>query len=219
MDVIELPNPYPPLWYKCRRFVFEMLADRGYVVTEGSLNEPEDVFIRKFANKPCTDIIMKTVHKTTQEPVLIFFLFMSHKKKGELEYLLTTKITNEIANFVISSMESNGINHAIVVYEGQFSSIAEKTLRSTSERRIECFRRLSLMFNVTKHEWVPPHVRLTPKEKKNILGGRNLKDENLPIILRSDPVARWYGYKRGDLIKITRLSETGGSYVNYRICQ
>ena len=52
------------------------------------------------------------------------------------------------------------------------------------------------------------------KKKYNIV-----KMSNFPLILVSDPVAQYYGVKKGDLCEIIRKSETSGEYKSYRYCE
>jgi len=75
-----------------------------------------------------------------------------------------------------------------------------------------------LQFNIMKHSLVPPHQKISKKEGLELLEKYKVTRNQLPLILRKDPVAKFLGLKRGDIVKITRASETAGEYINYRYC-
>ncbi|MDA4132758.1 MAG: hypothetical protein OK454_06500 [Thaumarchaeota archaeon] len=57
-----------------------------------------------------------------------------------------------------------------------------------------------LLVNITHHELVPTHVVLSREEKAALLKRYRLKDTQLPRILQKDPVARYLGLKRGQVV-------------------
>ena len=72
-------------------------------------------------------------------------------------------------------------------------------------------------FNILDHELVPEHIVLSKEEAEEVLKKFNIKPEQLPKILTTDPVVRAIGAKKGDIIKIIRKSKTASKAIAYRL--
>ena len=71
--------------------------------------------------------------------------------------------------------------------------------------------------DITKHELVPKHELLNEKEKEQLLKQYGITLKQLPRILQTDPMVKVLNAKVGDVIKITRKSETAGDAFYYRV--
>lgn len=115
-------------------------------------------------------------------------------------------------------MEKAQAQRAILLLDAIPSAVVRNGIARMSEKcKYETFKMGELLVDITEHELVPEHVVLTEEEKKNMLKRYNLKETQLPRMLISDPISRYYGLDRGQVVKIIRDSETAGRYVTYRI--
>jgi DNA-directed RNA polymerase I, II, and III subunit RPABC1 len=116
-------------------------------------------------------------------------------------------------------MITRGVQRGIVIYQQNITPSANKVFSAASQRvQIETFQESELLVNITQHQLVPKHTVLAIEEKTKLLETYRLKETQLPRIQMIDPVARYYGLKRGQVVKIVRPSETAGRYVTYRLC-
>ena len=66
------------------------------------------------------------------------------------------------------------------------------------------------------HELVPKHEILTKLDKKELLERLGITEKELPKILLTDPAILEMEAKTGDVVKITRKSQTAGFSMYYR---
>lgn len=116
-------------------------------------------------------------------------------------------------------MKDEQVSNAILVLRGDITPFAKQAVLEMSDSfRIEHFKEAELLVDITEHTLVPEHRVLSQNEKQELLNRYRLRETQLPRIQPNDPVARYYGMRRGQVVKIIRPSETAGRYVTYRIC-
>ena len=165
-------------------------------------------FVDQFGDQPKrNDLTILAEHETDAEDQL--FVFLPDDDKVGVK---TIKQYCEM-------MKEASVSHAILVVKQGVTPFAKTALQEmASTYLIEHFRDAELLVDVTEHRLVPAHALLSPEDRQALLDRYKLRAEQLPRIQRTDPVARYYGLKVGDVVKIVRPSETAGRYVTYRVC-
>ncbi|CAK8532730.1 unnamed protein product [Lathyrus sativus] len=193
--------------YRVHRTILQMLRDRNYLVLDSEVDMSKKEFKEKFDSdkKENVPTYLKTSKDDPSDQILVFFA------RG-------SKFGIRVITDIRECMEREKVERSILVCQSKPSGPAQIYLRDlTSKHRIEVFLEDELLVNITEHELVPEHQVLTKAEKENLLETYTVKETQLPRMLVTDPVARYYGLKRGQVVRITRPSETAGTYITYRI--
>jgi len=111
----------------------------------------------------------------------------------------------------ISMLKKMEVFHCVIVYLENATPIAKKIVLDSKEIVIELFDVEEMQYNITKHFLVPVHERIIITKKNHDQFKKDITDK-FPIILKTDPVSKFYHFQRGDIIKIVRKN----GYICYR---
>eukprot|EP00397_Hematodinium_sp_SG-2012_P066262 GEMP01098720.1.p1 GENE.GEMP01098720.1~~GEMP01098720.1.p1 ORF type:complete len:219 (+),score=39.23 GEMP01098720.1:23-658(+) len=200
------------LW-RVRKTVFQMLEDRGYVVAAKYKDETREKFQEDWdriaeEGGGRERFAIQVQHKDDKEDKIIVYFPDENKRVG-------VKPVRVLAE----RMEEFKITKAIMVVRQPLTPFARTAIQETLGRmRIEVFHQNELVVNITKHDLVPKHQPMSDEDKQFLLDRYELKQSQLPRIQYNDPVARYFGLQKEQVVKIIRPSETAGRYVTYRLC-
>ncbi len=135
-----------------------------------------------------SDLIVLVAHN--DDPTDQMFVFFPDEPKIGIKTIKT----------YCTRMQEENIHRAIVVVQGGMTPSAKQSLVDMAPKYIlEQFLESELLINITEHELVPEHVVMTPEEKQELLSRYKLKENMLMRIQAGDPVARYFGLKRGQV--------------------
>jgi len=135
------------------------------------------------------------------------------------------RMTDGVLKSYIQFCEDNNYTHGLIIILATSPSenILEliRTHNSNPKNQLmQIFNIRYLQFDISTHRKVPHH-RLMDSEEIQLLQKRmNITDckKQLPWIDSQDAMAKWLGARTGDVIEISRLSESAGNSKYYRYC-
>ncbi|KAI9725139.1 MAG: DNA-directed RNA polymerases II 24 kDa polypeptide (RNA polymerase II subunit 5) [Chrysothrix sp. TS-e1954] len=204
--------------WRAWRTAHEMCKDRGYEILDEELKMPLDAFREEymgvngfpdrkkmgFSARPSQAMIDK--FSSVPDSIGLVWLEFNNEANVGIKHL------RAFAHYI----DEHNFRTGIFISAVNPTKSALKVIPSVLPNVIEVFNEQDLLVNITKHELVPRHVLLSVEEKKAVLQRYRVKENQLPRIQTTDPVARFLGLKRGQVVKIIRESVTAGRYASYR---
>jgi DNA-directed RNA polymerase I, II, and III subunit RPABC1 len=202
--------------WRVHKTVLQMVHDRGYLVTQQQLDQSLSEFITTFVPggscKPDRGLLRQTFVRASDPSDGIIVAFF--EDAGTVGVKPVRELYEQMT---LAGRGGAAVSRAIVVTRAGLTPSAAKAIATLQNVVMEHFTENELVVNITEHVLVPKHVLLSDEEKRVLLQRYRLKETQLPRILVSDPVARYYGLRRGQVVKILRASETAGRYITYRL--
>lgn len=170
----------------------EMLVDRGY--TEETLRPIDETII----THSYTAIVMDKI-------------------KTAIVYDLNDKFKwSDVEKFLNDKLNMDDLSLIIFIITAPTSTATKKIEIKTN---FQLFNIQDLQMNISKHFLQPKMTLITDQDEiDQILKNYDLKFKNqLPQMLSSDPMAKYYNAKPNNVMKIDRVSQTSGINTVYRL--
>ena len=188
--------------------VKEMLTDRNIDITNLECYSESEI-----------DVLISASNTSGTKNGNIFQIKVNDDIK--IIYHMKSKfIKSDLKKFLSTIEKDEEYKHIIFIFKEKINNNNEKNIQDLLDGvSYELFPIKKLLFNITKHSYVPKHELVSTDETNKLMKKYSIKNKSqFPIILKSDPVARYYDFKPGQLIKIYRSSTATGESITYRYC-
>lgn len=223
----KLQDSYWNSFVIVRDVIFDMLEKRGFDPSQFNRNVDLDFLRRQFkmlvesaksdggAGAYSCDIFVKEPDDITSEYQRrkAYVHFSVYQQETEMSLKKRLKVIKE--NY---GLDPTRDDVAVILFrENMDEDSMFYKLEKDDSLSIRVFYYKRLMIDITKHQLVPKHELVTEDEKKTLKKNLKLTHYNqLPTLLTSDAVARFYHFRRGQVVRIERPSIGNMKHVVYR---
>ena len=187
-------------WNTC----LEMVKDRGFNV-DNNFYQVSDADFKYMVTEKNIDIYAQN----DDDKAIYIKFFLNNKIKPSSIKAIIDEIKQECEHSKLD---------LVIVLKHKPNNTFLKIEKDKSFSNIQLMYLKQLQFNITKHSLVPKHTKCNDDEVNDIMKRFGISSKTqLPVILKDDPVSRYYNYKAGDVIRITNTNRPMNSnYIFYR---
>jgi DNA-directed RNA polymerase subunit H (RpoH/RPB5) len=201
-QLLPIEISYDKQKYKIIKNIIKMLVARNVLHVDNLKDYAAKVFSEIKDDDTC-DILIDNVKSDDKQLYKIVLLLDQH--------ITTITKSSLIGDYLYKNIDM----HKIIVVD-QITQRARSGVQNNFPL-IEIFLKDEMMFDITKSAYVPTHILLSDEEAERFISEYGLQKKEIPRILISDPMARYFKAKLGQIFRIIRPSETSGESNFYRI--
>lgn len=102
-------------------------------------------------------------------------------------------------------IQSQKFRDSIIIYQSVITSSTRKVIENLLDFHIELFELKEFQYDMTKFKYYCVHEKVS---QDNAISIKKKYGTSIPSILRSDPVARYFNFQKGDIIRVKRQNGT-----------
>ena len=210
------------IWFQVKKTQVEMMLDRGLEIPEEERFllsfDPEKETLRVWERRTMHNFVEMYRRKAELEDVN-FNSVLSNVYHDSITDVNTVVVylCRERESLSITSDEFKTKFH---VYLNKYH-VSNHPLKMifisevTLNKKEECVEKLNfvscqffltdqLLHNPTRHVLTPPHTLLNEEERRKEMVENNLHPKKLPVLLKTDPITRYYDWPVGGIVHIAR---------------
>ena len=120
-----------------------------------------------------------------------FLILVFHDKLG-IEHL----------KLYLHLCENTIVENIIMIYQKSITSNCLKVIENLFQYHLETFPLENFLYDIRNLYYFVPHEKIT--DESLLLEIKQKYGSNLPNLMKSDPIVKYYGFKRNDVIRIIR---------------
>lgn len=110
-------------------------------------------------------------------------------------------VSTEQFKTILREYSKQSANKCLLIVPTKLSPQARK---EASRSNLGIMHHDELKFNVARHCMVPKHTAVSREDAAVFYESRKIDLHQLPLLRESDPVAKYYGYAKGTLVRVER---------------
>jgi DNA-directed RNA polymerase subunit H (RpoH/RPB5) len=217
------------LVFDSRRYLLEMLEDRGYDITNLKNYTSEEIKVmldeqitNRFIVSPDAgplDIILEKNTGTNPEKIYVKYrldtrfkdttsfntqineIFEKHLTKKDT--LIVLNINRVIMKIAVKEKPDEDFANELYIRKGFF---------------VQLYGLENFLFNVSRHQFVPKHRVMSEQETKDLIAKYHISIHNIPTIKRDDAQAKYIGLRLKQMCEIISENVSSGKRPKYRYC-